>query len=70
MREFENAVRDLRDDCSNGRVMTCIQKQMNLLEALGKTMPWVSGTTLGAICNELLHLAEREAQGGDEAGSS
>lgn len=53
MKEFENAVRDLRHDCSDGRIKTCIQKQVNLLEAIGRTAPGVTGTTLGAICNQL-----------------
>lgn len=34
MRDFENAVRDLRSDCSDDRIKTCIQKQVNLLEAI------------------------------------
>lgn len=53
MKDFENAVRDLRHDCSDGRIKTCIQKQVNLLEAIGRTAPGVTGTTLGAICNQL-----------------
>ena len=53
MKELENAVRDLRDDCSGGRIKTCIQKQVNLLEAIGRTAPGVTGTTLGAICNQV-----------------
>lgn len=53
MKEFENAIRDLRHDCSDGRIKTCIQKQVNLLEAIGRTAPGVTGTTLGAICNQI-----------------
>lgn len=53
MKESENAIRDLRTDRSDGRIKTCIQKQMNLLEAIGSRCPGVSGTTLGAICNEV-----------------
>jgi hypothetical protein len=53
MKEFENAVRDLRHDCSDGRVKTCIQKQVNLLEAIGRTAPGVTSTTLGAMCNQI-----------------
>lgn len=53
MKEFENAVRDLRHECSDGRIKTCIQKQVNLLEAIGQTAPGVTGTTLGAICNQV-----------------
>lgn len=53
MKEFENAIRDLRHDSSDGRIKTCIQKQVNLLEALGRTFPGVTGTTLGAICDQV-----------------
>ncbi len=53
MKEFENAVRDLRHDCSDGRIKTCIQKQVTLLEAIGRTAPGVTGATLGAICNQV-----------------
>lgn len=53
MKEFENAIRDLRYDCSEGRIKTCIQKQVNLLEALGKDAPGVTGTTLGRICDQI-----------------
>jgi hypothetical protein len=53
MKEFENAVRDLRHDCSDGRIKTCIQKEVNLLEAIGRSAPGVTGTTLGAICNQV-----------------
>jgi hypothetical protein len=53
MKEFEEAVRDLRHDCSESRIKTCIQKQVNLLEAVARAVPGVTGTTLGAICNEV-----------------
>lgn len=53
MKDFENAVRDLRHDCSDGRIKTCIQKQVNLLEAIGRNAPGVNGTTLGVICNQV-----------------
>jgi hypothetical protein len=53
MKEFENALRDLRHDCSDGRIKTCIQKEVNLLEAIGRTVPGVTGTTLGTICNQV-----------------
>jgi hypothetical protein len=53
MKEFENAVRDLRQDCSDGRIKTCIQKQVNLLEAIGRAFPGVTGTTLGVICDQV-----------------
>jgi hypothetical protein len=53
MKEFENAVRDLRHDCSDGRIKTCIQKQINLVEAIGRSFPGVTGTTLGRICDQV-----------------
>lgn len=53
MKDFEEAVRDLRQDCSDGRIKTCIQKQVNLMEAIGRAFPGVTGTTLGAICDQV-----------------
>jgi hypothetical protein len=53
MKDFENAIRDLRTDCSDGRIKTCIQKQINLLEAMGRGCPGVSRKTLGAICEQV-----------------
>jgi hypothetical protein len=53
MKEFENTVRDLRTDCSAGRIKTCIQKQVNLLEAMGRQCPGVTQTTLGRICDQV-----------------
>ena len=53
MNDFEAAVRDLRHDGSDRRIKTCIQKQVNLLEAIGRAAPGVTGTTLGAICNQV-----------------
>ena len=53
MKDFEDAVRDLRHDGSDRRIKTCIQKQVNLLEAIGCAAPGVTGTTLGAICNQV-----------------
>jgi hypothetical protein len=53
MKDFEDAVRDLRHDGSDRRIKTCIQKQVNLLEAIGGAFPGVTGTTLGAICDQV-----------------
>lgn len=53
MKEFENAVRDLRSDYSDTRIKTCIQKQVNLLEGLGQGCPGVTKDTLGSICEEI-----------------
>ncbi len=53
MKDFEDAVRDLRHDVSDRRIKTCIQKQVNLLEAIGSEFPGVKGKTLGAICDQV-----------------
>ena len=53
MKDFDAAVRDLRRDRSDRRIKTCIQKQVNLLEAIGRAALGVPGTTLGAICNQV-----------------
>jgi len=53
MKDFENSIRDLRTDCSDGRIKTCIQKQMNFLEAIGRACPGITETELGGICNQL-----------------
>jgi hypothetical protein len=52
-RDYENAVRDLRQDRSDGRIKTCILKQINLLEALGARCDGVTDTTLGDICKQI-----------------
>lgn len=51
--EFEEAFSDLRANQTQARIKTSLQKQFNLLEALGQKYPGVSETTLGAICNQL-----------------
>ena len=53
MKDFEDAVRDLRHGGSDHRIKTCIQKQVNLLEAIGCAAPGVTGNTLGTICNQV-----------------
>jgi len=53
MKDFEESVRDLRIDCSDRRIRTSIQKQVNLLEALGRAHPGVKRKTLGAISKQL-----------------
>lgn len=53
MKDFENALRDLRIDSSDARIRTCIQKQVILLEALGQNYPGVTEETLGAICGQI-----------------
>jgi hypothetical protein len=53
MQELDDAVRDLRTDRSEGRIKSCIHKQFNLLEAIGRTFPGVTRTSLGSICNQV-----------------
>lgn len=53
MLEFEEAVRDLRSDGSSGKIKSCIQKQVNLLEAIGQRCPGVTTNTLNRICDQV-----------------
>jgi len=53
MRAYDNSIRDLRIDCSDARIKTCMQKQVNLLEAIGRSHTGATKRTLGAICEEL-----------------
>lgn len=53
MKEFEDAIRDLRYGCSDGRIKTCINKQFMLLEAMGSACPGVTKETLGGMCDQL-----------------
>jgi hypothetical protein len=62
--EFENSVRDLRSDLSQARIKTCLQKQFNLLEAIGRTFPGVTRQTLGDMCGQISswpHATVRDA---------
>ena len=60
MKDFEESVRDLRIDCSERRIKTSIQKQVNLLEALGRVHPGVKRKTLGAISKQLKNWPHKE----------
>jgi hypothetical protein len=53
MREFEDAIRDLRYGCTEGRIKTCIGKQIMLLEAMGAMYPGVTKKTLGEMCDQV-----------------
>src|SRR5882724_9676735 len=53
MKDFEDAVRDLRYGCTEGRIKTCIGKQFMLLEAMGAGCPGVTKKTLGDICDQI-----------------
>lgn len=51
--DFDGAIRDINADPSEARIRTCIQKQVNLLEALARLHPTVKGTDLSAMCGQL-----------------
>lgn len=51
--EFEEAFADLKTSRTQARMKTCLQKQFNILEALGRKYPNVTANTLGAICDQL-----------------
>lgn len=53
MRDFEESVRDLRFGRTDHRIKTCIQKQVNLLEAIGRAAPGVTGTSFTEMCNQV-----------------
>ncbi len=53
MHDFEEAVRDLRHGCTDGRIKTCLAKQFMLLEAIGAMAPNVTKNTLGDMCDEI-----------------
>ncbi len=53
MRDFEEAVRDLRYGQTEGRIASCVAKQIMLLEAIATTTPGITGTELAGICKQL-----------------
>ncbi|MFO0734209.1 MAG: hypothetical protein U0361_25235 [Nitrospiraceae bacterium] len=53
MRDFEAAVRTLRTETTGGQIKSCIQKQINLMEAIARQHPGVTQKTLGAMCDQL-----------------
>jgi hypothetical protein len=62
--EFEESIRDLKTGISQARVKTCLLKQFNLLEALGRGFPGVTYQTLGDISGQINtwpHVTIREA---------
>jgi hypothetical protein len=64
LNEFEEALRDLKTDLSPTRIKTCLQKQFNLLEAVGQTFPGVTTNTLGGIAGQINswpHVTVRDA---------
>jgi hypothetical protein len=64
MKDYEDAVRDLRFGCTDSRIKTCIGKQFMLIEAIGAFDPSVTKNTLGDMCDQLNswpHATIREA---------
>ena len=53
MQDFEEAVCDLRIDCSHRRIKACLREQFILLEAIGSKYLGKDGQTLGNICNKM-----------------
>ena len=53
LQDFESAIRDLQLDRTETRLKACIQREMNLLEALGRQCPGVTTNTLGRICGQV-----------------
>jgi hypothetical protein len=64
MKDYEDAVRDLRFGSTDGRIKTCIGKQFMLLEAIGALDPSITKNTLGEMCDQLNswpHATSRES---------
>lgn len=53
LRDFNEAIHDLRLGQTEGRISTCIAKQVMLLESLGGTAANVSATELAGICKQI-----------------
>jgi hypothetical protein len=53
MKDYEDAIRDLRFGCTDSRIRTCIGKQFMLLEGIGAVAPGVTKGTLGDMCDQL-----------------
>lgn len=64
LRDFNEAMHDLRLGQTEGRISTCISKQVMLLESLGSIDVHVSATELAGICRQIEswpHFAVRPA---------
>ncbi|MDA9865560.1 hypothetical protein N9C96_02675, partial [bacterium] len=53
MTDFEEAMRDLRDDKSDRRMRQCIEAQFKLIEAFAQKYPGVAPESLGRMCHHL-----------------
>jgi hypothetical protein len=59
---FEEGIRELRAGPTDARIKTCIQRQLNLLEAFGRACSGVTKNTLGAICDEVVTWPHAEVK--------
>ncbi|MDB5440095.1 MAG: hypothetical protein JWM33_2522 [Caulobacteraceae bacterium] len=53
LRDYREAFQDLSQGATSGRINTCLQKQVNLLEGLTSMTDGVSEKTLGKMCGEV-----------------
>ena len=53
LRDYLEAFQDLNQGATSGRINTCLQKHVNLLEGLTSVVDGVTATTLGKMCNEV-----------------
>ena len=53
LRDYLEAFQDLRHGPTPGRITTCLQKQVNLLEGVTSLSDGVTETTLGKMCNQV-----------------
>lgn len=62
MRDFDHAFRDVHADATDTRIKTCMQKQINLMEALARQATDVTEHTLGNVCNQVAHWPHRKVK--------
>ncbi|ABF62510.1 predicted protein (plasmid) [Ruegeria sp. TM1040] len=53
MNDFEDSVRDLRDNKSDRRMRQCIEAQFKLIEAFAQRYPGINPDSLGQMCHHL-----------------
>lgn len=53
LKDFQEAVQNLRLGQTEGRIANCIAKQVMWLEAIGATSSGITGTELAGICNQV-----------------
>jgi hypothetical protein len=64
LRDFEEALQDLRLGQTEGRIGNCVAKQVMLLEAIGAASAGITGTELAGICKQITqwpHAAMRSS---------